>query len=62
MVFVRFGACSAGNVPVTDECGTLTDRAVFDKSRNVLAGSARRLVIEAAFSVWPVTAGPRRPA
>jgi hypothetical protein len=32
-------------------CGTVMGRAVFDKSRNNLASSARRVVIEAAFSV-----------
>jgi hypothetical protein len=32
------------------ECGSVMGRAVFDKFRKNLASSARRLVIEAAFS------------
>src|SRR5260370_35976511 len=41
----------AGNVPVTDECGTLTDRGVLSKSPNRLASSARRLMIEATYPI-----------
>jgi hypothetical protein len=33
----------------TDECDPLPDRAVFDKSANHLASSARCLVIEAMY-------------
>ncbi len=43
--------CPLISPPITNECGTLPHRGVFDKSHNHQASSARRLVIEAIYSL-----------
>ena len=53
VAFARIGAGSAWNVPETDECGTVTDKAILVKSPSHPASSVARLVIEATFTLLP---------